>query len=182
MKYTDKLQNSLSHIPSYTNIADIANLFPEATPAQDIQKTQFKRPVFKIIKASENVSGTARSFVPNSPDFEAVATSIMRVLQDQPRKIGPLSLEERKAKILKYRQKRAKRKYARKSEYSIRRQVAEKRNRVQGRFAGNFLSERSDTSSMVIREPKKSRLSQTGMLPVVLHPVFRYIKTAGGTQ
>jgi len=78
-------------------------------------------------------------------------------------------------KIKRYQEKRSRRKYSRKIEYSIRRQVAERRNRVQGRFAGNNLTEGDLASIEKSKKSKpKNKGKETGTLPVINHPVFRY--------
>jgi len=50
------------------------------------------------------------------------------------RKIGPLTVSERKKRVLKYLEKRKKRRWSKKAEYMGRQKVAEKRLRVKGKF------------------------------------------------
>ena len=136
MKYKDKLPYySFGHIPSFSNIMDVPQLLAETSscPQADGETCSKKQQIFQVHKMSNDSINSAS--VPNSQEYEAVASKIMNALQDEARengrKIGSLTLEQRREKIMKYRNKKAKRKYCRRAEYSIRRQVASKRNRIQ---------------------------------------------------
>merc|ERR1719171_1453836 len=53
------------------------------------------------------------------------------------RRIGTLTLEERRARILRYRQKRHERNFRKRIKYNCRKTLADSRPRIRGRFARN---------------------------------------------
>ena len=142
-------------------------------------------------------SGVAPNLIPCCNSSEIVTKNIVETAKLEQitnvNKAGKLSPTERKAKIQKYLEKKNKRKWNKRLEYDCRRQVAETRRRVQGRFAGKGTSEEPKPSlrntklnniqkvnDSPIPDPNanaKISLSMTDTQTVISHPVFQYIRT-----
>lgn len=80
----------------------------------------------------------------NETDQVQVAASssvqTVRILYQQTKQIGPLSVEERQAKIQRFLAKRKRRNYHKKVVYLCRKRVADTRLRVKGRFVAKKLA------------------------------------------
>jgi hypothetical protein len=80
-------------------------------------------------------------------------------LKSTSKRIGLLTIEERKRKIQRYRDKRSKRVWAKRINYNCRKRVADKRNRFKGRFVSKY-----DTPETLNELVKQSIKQETNLI------------------
>lgn len=112
-------------------------------------------------QALQNLPEEMRHWLPNpfecmlpqaEPTDQKVYESFPKILYNSNTKIGTISIEERKIKVQKYLDKRKRRNFRKKISYMCRKNVADKRIRIKGRFvsklqADAILGEKSNNSS-----------------------------------
>jgi hypothetical protein len=114
--------------------------YPDAcyrTQLMNIQETEEKTQnlipnLFSCSPITENEPQTL--YIPLGWPFPILQNGTLHPPHEMIKKIGKLSPEERLRIIKKYRDKKIKRKFERKITYACRKEVADKRMRVQGRF------------------------------------------------
>ena len=92
------------------------------------KKSQFNKDSGNLIEESDAGSGT------NSIQSIEVHNNNSMTMSDEERFIGPIPESERHRRVLKYLQKKYNKIFMKKFTYSCRKQVAEKRLRIKGRF------------------------------------------------
>ena len=84
-----------------------------------------------------------------NPEHYCKCEIISNRTNEEERKIGPLTLSQRKEKIRKYKEKRQKRLWNVKIRYNIRKENAQKKFRIKGRFAAEKRIDKGENRSMV---------------------------------
>ncbi len=108
-----------------------------------------------------------------SPQHYCPYSSMVAVHTKHPeteKRIGPLTISERKQKIQKYREKRARRRWNHKIMYSCRKVTALKKPRINGRFVSR------EKFPHACSPKTASRMGLNRELPVILEPVFEMTK------
>eukprot|EP01016_Furgasonia_blochmanni_P053010 TRINITY_DN8515_c0_g2_i2.p1 TRINITY_DN8515_c0_g2~~TRINITY_DN8515_c0_g2_i2.p1 ORF type:complete len:637 (-),score=152.53 TRINITY_DN8515_c0_g2_i2:76-1986(-) len=123
------------HITKVFN-CDLKNILPESLKNQILQKSD---ELSQFLKHSREEGGLN---LPSEIHFQRNIEKIISstnlfsdiLFSQHKRKIGPLTVEERQAKVEKYLQKRKQRSWNRRISYDCRKRVADSRLRVKGRF------------------------------------------------
>lgn len=120
---------------------------PASTPVEPASQSCLRKSQSTPALSTLNGVGPAASMPASAPDR---VTDVVEAV-----KIGRLTAEERRQKVLRYKQKRHERKFEKRVTYQCRKTLADSRPRVRGRFARN-----DDQNAVMPHQTKKARLAR----------------------
>jgi len=135
--FHDYFDPSLCYMPE--NSIDL-QLFPvkREEDSRDGNAFLFAPPEWQL--ASEGLFPPTENDLERDPVSAVLQVPVVRVLYQQTKQVGPLSIEERQAKIQRFLAKRLRRNFHKKVVYLCRKRVADTRLRVKGRFVAKQLA------------------------------------------